>query len=268
MKLTRQDYEHIDDAIEGYIDTHEGVVEEEEIEQMRIIQKKINQIKNSLETAKETSKQIRSTSIKLPNKKLKLENKMEFKDYLEKKEIEKLDEGAGEVIGSILGYATTGLVAAFGGTLLILGGIKAAKGLKGLWQKIFRGAREVFNPSKIIGEIKTDARVNKIKQEMETTKGKYDDELKYVYLAITNKDFTQAREEFEKIPPVLQNNPDVHKSLITEITKTLKQPPIYLASPGNKTYQAIKRVINIRVARAAAAATEMALKETPSDAEE
>jgi hypothetical protein len=185
---------------------------------------------------------------------------MKFKEYLEEKEIQEIDEDVAGTIGNILGYAATGLVIAFGGSLLVLGGIKAVKGLKSLWQKIFKGAREVFNPGSVVREVKTDARVNKVKQEMAQTKRKYDDELKYVYLAITNKDISQAREEFEKLPPVLQNNPDVHKSIITEITKTLKMPPIYIASPGNKTYQAIKKVINIRVAKAAAEATAMALR--------
>jgi len=197
-------------------------------------------------------------------KKMKLEGNMEFEKYLEEKETEQiereLNEDVASFIASALGYGATGLAGAFGGTLLILGGIRAAKGLVGLWKKIAKGTRELFNPSKVIREVKTDARVSKVKQEMIVTKDKYADELKYVYLAITNKDMKQAKEEFDKISPNLQNSPDVHKAIITEITKSLRMPPIYIQSPGNKSYQAIKRVINIRVARAAAAATQMAFE--------
>lgn len=187
---------------------------------------------------------------------------MELKDYLEEKEIKQiekeLNEDAATFIGTALGYGTVGLLGAFGGSLLILGGIKAAKGLKGLWQKIFKGTKELFNPGKVVKEVKTDARVNKVKQQMEVAKRKYEDELKYVYIAIANKDFQQAREEFEKISSNLQNTPDVHKSIITEITKSLRMPPVYIQSPGNKSYQAVKKVINIKLARAAAADVEKA----------
>lgn len=192
---------------------------------------------------------------------------MDFKKYLENKEeeevFEALNEDAAGIIGSILGYGATGLIAAFGGTLLALGGIKAIKGLKGLWQRIFKTGKEVFNPSAVVSTVRTDAKVKKVKDEMAENKRKYESELKYVYIAIANKDWDQAKEEFNKMEATLQNNPDVHKSIITEIVKILKLPPMYYTSPGNSSYQAIKRVINIKVAQAAAKATEMALRNMP-----
>jgi hypothetical protein len=189
---------------------------------------------------------------------------MEFKEFLENKEEEEmtkaLEEDAAGVVGSILGYGAAGLAAAFGGTLLALGGIKAIKGLKGLWQRIFKTGKQVFNPSAVASSVRTDPKVKKVKEEVAEKRKQYESELKYVYIAIANKDWDQAKEEYGKLEASLQNNPDVHKSIIAEIVRVLKTPPIYIQSPGNTSYQAIKKVINIKVARAAAAATDMALR--------
>ena len=136
------------------------------------------------------------------------------------------------------------------------------KGLKLLWSKIFKTGKEVFNPEAVIRDVKTDVKVREVKNKMEENKRKFEEELKYVYLNIANKDFDQAKIELNKVDPSLKNNPDVQKSIIVEITKSMRLPPLYIQSPGNKTYQAIKKVLNIKMARAAAAATEMAFKQS------
>jgi len=189
---------------------------------------------------------------------------MSLKDYLEEQEIKKIDEELNEdavtIIGTALGYGTAGLVAAFGGTLLALGGVKAIKGLAGLWRRIFKNSKEIFKPEKVIREIKTDAVVTKVKKQVASSRDKFKEDLKYVYIAIGNKDFPQASEKFDELPSTLRNNLDARKSIVAEIVKILQAPPIYIQSPGNNTYQAIKKILDIRTARAAAAATEMALK--------
>jgi len=199
------------------------------------------------------------------------DTEVNFKSFLEaseEKEMDKLlSEDAVSVISQILGYSMAGLAGAFGGTLLILGGVKALKGLKSLWDKIFKTGKEVFDPNVIVKEIKTDARVNQVKNKSEETKRKFEEELKYVYLNIANKDFDQAKNEYNKLDASLRNSPDVYKSIITEITRSMQLPPIYVQSPGNKTYQAIKKVINIKVARAAAAATDMAFRQAVGETE-
>ena len=192
---------------------------------------------------------------------------MQFKEYLENSIEEDMDkillkEDAATIIAQILGYGTAGLVGAFGGTLLVLGGVKALKGLKLLWSKIFKTGKEVFNPEAVIRDVKTDVKVREVKNKMEENKRKFEEELKYVYLNIANKDFDQTKIELDKIDSSLKNNPDVQKSIIVEITKSMRLPPLYIQSPGNKTYQAIKKVLNIKMARAAAAATEMAFKQS------
>jgi hypothetical protein len=264
INFTRKELKLIKFALGSKASSWMSQTESEKNQVYRDIATKIEDYLGSTDGVKDATKEIKANATKLPNKKMKLEDTMEFNNYLEEKENDQIDkelnEDVGAFIGKALGYGATGLAGAFGGTLLVLGGVQAVKGLVGLWKRITKNVKGIFKPATVVREMKTDARVQKVSQEMKQTKGKYEDELKYVYLAITNKDFTQAREELEKLPSTIQNSPDVHKSIITEITKSLKMPPIYIASPGNKSYQAIKKVINIRIARAAAAATKLAFE--------
>jgi len=187
----------------------------------------------------------------------------EFRDFLEEKEeidiSKKLNENVVGTIGTALGYGAAGLITAFGATLLTLGGIKAVKGLAKLWKKIFHEFKGKA-PQEIVKEVKLDPKINQIKKDIEKRSRAYEDSLKDVYGAINEKDFALAKQNFEKLDPTLKNNPDVHKAIITEITKVMKLPPLYVQSPGNTTYQKIKQVLGIKIARAAAAATEMAFK--------
>lgn len=189
-----------------------------------------------------------------------------LKEYLTEKDERELEDEINEdvatFVGSALGYTIAGTAAAFGATLLALGGVTAVKGIVNLWRRIFKKAKSIKNPNKIIREIKVDPKINKIKKEVEERSRKYSDVLKDVYGFIEDKEFNQAKEAFSKIPTTTQNNPDVQKAIMTEITRVMKLPPLYVISPGNKTYQAIKKVLNIRVARAAAKATEIAFENT------
>jgi hypothetical protein len=193
----------------------------------------------------------------------------DFKDYLieeEEKQIElELKEDVPQTVANILGFATGGIAIAFGASLLTLGGLTAIKGLKFLWQKIKKTAKDILKPKEIITKAKTDPQVKKIKEEIKETKKKFEDELKHVYIAIGQKDFDTASEEYNNLSSTFQNNPDVIKSIVAEITRVIEQPPIYIQSPGNQTYQAIKKVLNIRIARAAAMATEMAIKSSSTE---
>ena len=197
------------------------------------------------------------------------ENKMNnLRDYLDDKENEEfdnqLDENVFGTIGSILGYTITGALLAFGGTLLVIGGKKYVLKMRDLWKSILgkrkqEPGKEAETPEQIMHEIETDAKVKAERLKIEEKKRAFEDKLTGVYSAIEERDFDKAKQEFYSVDRNLQNNPDVHKAIIMEITKVLKEPPLYVKSPGNNSYQAIKKIINIRVARASAKATEMAL---------
>lgn len=212
---------------------------------------------------------VKEKAQKFPSKPYKLgESKMSLRDFIDDKEEQEFDlelnENIFSVIGTVLGYTLSAGILAFGGTLLILGGKKYVLKMKDLWQKILgakkkeEGEKEI-TPDEVMREIETDVKVKAEKMKVEEKRRTYEDQLREVYTAIEEKDFDRAKEEFYKVERNLQNNPDVHKAIMAEITKVMKEPPLYVKSPGNGTYQAIKKIINIRVARASAKATEMAL---------
>lgn len=197
------------------------------------------------------------------------ENRMNnLRDYLDDKENKEFDEQLDEnilgTIGTILGYTISGALLAFGGTLLVIGGKKYVLKMKDLWKNILgkrkqEPGKEAETPEQIMKNIETDAKVKAERIKIEEKKRAFEDKLTGVYSAIEEKDFDKAKQEFYNVDRNLQNNPDVHKAIILEIAKVLKEPPLYVKSPGNNSYQAIKKIINIRVARASAKATEMAL---------
>ena len=100
------------------------------------------------------SDKIKANADKLPKKKMKLEGKMNLTNYLEEREVKdierQLNEDATTFIANVLGYGATGLAGAFGGTLLVLGGVKAVRGLAGLWRKIAKNVKSIFNPANVI----------------------------------------------------------------------------------------------------------------------
>jgi len=183
-----------------------------------------------------------------------------FDEYYEDID-EDLNEDATAVLGQALGYSATGLFIAFGGTLLAYGGVKAIETLVRLWKRIIRTAKNIKNPYEINRELKSDDLVKRETVKLQQAQRKYEDNLKRVYDAIEKKDWELAREEFLSISKTLQNLPDINKAVIGEIVKVTKEPPLYIKSPGNVSYQAIKKVLNIKVARAAATATELKMKE-------
>jgi hypothetical protein len=194
-----------------------------------------------------------------------MENKMDLQEYLEEKEelemTKRLEEDAAAVIGSVLGYGAVGLIAAFGGTLLALGGVKAVSALTKLWRKIIGTAKGIRKtPTEVIREVKADTLVKKEKAKIETAEDRYRDELQDVLKAIAEKDLDTAKVEFDALSPSIRNLPDVRKVIIADLTKVFGEPPMYVTSPGNVTYKAIKTILGIKTARAAAMATEMAIK--------
>lgn len=190
---------------------------------------------------------------------------MLFREYIDNKEEEQmtkeLNEDAAMAIGRLLGYGTVGLVIAFGGSLLIYAGVKATSVLVKLWKKIIKSAKSIGdNPAKVIRAVKTDNMVKREKTKIDTAETKYKEDLKDVISAIQEKDFATAKQEFMSLSPGLKNLPDISKIIIKEITKALEEPPLYVVSPGNGTYKAIKQILGIRIARAAAQATRMSIE--------
>jgi len=195
-----------------------------------------------------------------------------FQEYIsEQEEIalseELLSEDAAAIVAGILAIPTIAALGAWGASIAAGAYYKflsstVDKTVK-IWKKIFSDFKSRITKERVAENIRDmahDPKVRKQMQETEKNKRIYEDELKEVYSAIDSKDFEGAKKAFNQVPKELQNNPDVYKVIIAEVSRVLKEPPLYVSSPGNKTYQAIKKIINIRVARAAAMATKMAIE--------
>ena len=195
-----------------------------------------------------------------------------FKEFYNDKEEKQLDEellneDAVTIVMATLALPSIVAVMAWGGSLLFTSYLKGLGFITGkvirMWQKAFSDIRSFVNTenvNKVVRDVARDPKTQDQVRKAERNKRAFASELKEVYDAIEKKDFSAAKEEFDKTAKFIQNNPDVHKVIISEISRVLKEPPIYIASPGNDTYQAIKKIINIRVAKASAYATKLTME--------
>lgn len=200
-----------------------------------------------------------------------------LQEYISLKEEKQLDEellteDVATVIMGILAVPSVVALTAWGASWVATSYVSAltkiTNSITRMWKKMFSNLKGIDQESikKNVKEMARDPRTRKVLKQTEEKKRAFEDELKEVFSAIESKDFVEAKRSFNAVAKDIQNNPDVHKVIISEISRVLNEPPLYVTSPGNKTYKAIKQVINIRVARAAALATKMAIeKELKND---
>ena len=207
-----------------------------------------------------------------------------FKEYYTIKEEEKLDEEmmneeVTSIIISTLAFPSVFVMMAWASSVILTAYFRKMSGIIGKiirnWRELFKEIHSIITKEVVedtLNNLKNDPKVQQENSRSERNKRAFAEELKEVYNAIERKDFETAKEELKKTPKYVQNNPDVHKVIIKEVSRVLSEPPIYVSSPGNKTYQAIKKVINIQVAKAAAYATKITLeknvKKGPAETEE
>ena len=199
---------------------------------------------------------------------------MEFSKYYNKYEDEVIKEGIEAALSSfgefmskhgpdILGFSLLGNFILFGLVLLFYGNILTLGKIATIFRKGYDRAKEVKDiitgKDVDVKQISQNPGALKQRRALEKTQDKFGEDLSDVFNEIKQKDWDNAREEYKALSPQIRNNVEVQKIIIAEITKTLKEPPLYVKSPGNSTYQAIKKVINIKVAQASAAAVEKAL---------
>ena len=186
-----------------------------------------------------------------------------FRDYLEDKQ---LDEGIISALGILAGTVFMGIPAAIwaavGASWIITGWLKGIKKGRNKLKNIWKSFKEDLTDEEINKKIKNITSSPEVKKQLdkiEKAEEKYSNELSNVYSAIENKDWNLASEKFNSLSSSIRNNPDVVSVIINKISEVNEEPPLYTNSPGNSTYQAIKKIINIRTAKAAADATKKAL---------
>src|SRR5574344_54618 len=152
----------------------------------------------------------------------------------------------------ILGIGAAGILSAWIISLLCLGASKAGT-------KMY----ENFKNSKLGNVGKFKESFNKEK------KRKFEDVLGGVYKSIEEDDFDSAHEEYMKLSNAQRAMPEINQSVIEACTKHCGEPPLYVKTPGNSTYQRSKQGNgDIRIARAAALAVQEKIKQMAAEDEE
>ena len=184
-----------------------------------------------------------------------------FRDYLEEKQ--QLDEGIHTdgpiIIPRIIYHISLGSFILSKINPIITPGIKIRNKLRNIW-KLFKEGLTDQEFEERIDDISNSPEVKKQMDKIKKVEDKFSKELAEVYYSIEKKDWKSASENFNSLSSSLRNNPDVVSVIINKISEVNGEPPLYTNSPGNSTYQAIKKIINIRTARAAAEATKKALE--------
>lgn len=184
-----------------------------------------------------------------------------FKEYYLNEE-EELNEDIMQTIADIFGYTAIGVAVAFGASLLGLGLSASVKGLVSIWRKIVSNVKSLKgeNARDVSNELKKDPKVRKIINSGERQKNEFEEELGDLFGSIEKGKISEIKDEYEKLNSTIKDLPQVKRVIVQELTKKFG-PPLYYKSPGNQGYQAIKKIIDIKTARAAAYATQKAIEE-------
>lgn len=181
-----------------------------------------------------------------------------FREFYEDKENEELNEVdlATASIAGLLGIPVA-LALGYGGSWLtyryarmnkklVMRMVKTWENFKNLFKK-GEGEKKV---EKTLDTISKSAEVQKAVREVDKIREKYAEPLEALYEAIEKKDIDNAENIFDRLEEKYKNNPEVRTALIDKIFEVYDEPPIYISSPGNDTYQAIKSILGQKTAKA------------------
>lgn len=131
---------------------------------------------------------------------------------------------------------------------LFLGIVNNIKAVGDVFRKDKKEAKEKVE--KTINTIEKKPEVKKASREVEKIHDKYSKELDTIYSAIDDKEIEKARKIFFDMPENKRENPEVKLAITQHILEVYEEPPIYVVSPGNDTFQAIKKILGQKIARA------------------
>jgi len=192
-------------------------------------------------------------------------NLKEYIDNRDEQDFELLHEDFGMTAAIVLGIATIPLLTAYGGALIMAAYSKAINKTSNAVLSLVKQSKENItsigkeDADIVIKNIVADAPTQRAKKQTEIQKREYEDELGDVYDKIKEGDIDNASKLFKSKKGSYQYDPDIQRVIILELTKFYGEPVMYQQSPGNKTYAAVKKFFNIRVARAAAEAVQRAI---------
>ena len=194
-----------------------------------------------------------------------------FKEYLEEQEEQDfiLNEN---VSAEVFGEAGMYSLAILGAGVLLNKIIKNSKSslsktkknLK-IWLIGLKGkSKEKVDIETSFDRIKENPMVRQEVNKQNLLIDKYEPILSEVYKKIDLKDATGTIEELKKVS-IKKTNTDLNKVIVLKSTESFGEPPLHFGNTGNETYLFIKRVLGIKVARAAAEVIKVSMKKFSSE---
>ncbi len=201
------------------------------------------------------------------------ENKEELNESSTVSFLASLGIGAGSVVvGSLLAG-----MAIYGAVFIVYGYTKAQSkiviSIARLWKSlknIISSTKEEINidQSEIKGAIKDaqrDPKVIKALDKMDIVKQKYMEELNDVFESLNQKKWKEAKVRLSNKDSDIKNDTIVKNIIIAEIVKIVGEPVMFVASPGNESFRAVKEIFDLRTAKMTSDATMEFLKKNLTD---
>lgn len=180
-----------------------------------------------------------------------------LREYIEEKECDEVfSEGfIMNTIGKLLGFGASAVLYAWIAALLIKGGSKAINSIS----RSFTG-KDRIKFEKAVKEAKKSPAVQEQMIKQEEKKNKYEDELSEVLDAINKNNVEKAAEEFKKLDTSKQNSTEIKQLIIDACSKNFGYVISNTPTPGTPTFKAIRAILGLPEAKAAAAAFEQGIK--------
>ena len=204
-----------------------------------------------------------------------------FSEYIFENEEKQLDESVGATLGSLgigVGGAIAGSVlaglAVYGAVLVVYGYTKAQSKIIIAITKLWRSLKSVISGTKdfvnnkegdvrgAIRDAQRDPKVVRAIDKMDIVKQKYSEELNDVFESLNQKKWKEAKDKLAKKHDDVKNNPIVRSIIIAEIVKITGEPVMFVASPGNESFRAVKDIFDLKTAKMASDATIEFLKKS------
>lgn len=183
-------------------------------------------------------------------------------DLYKEKEEQELKEGflAGvQTAATVLGYSALSGITAFGGAMLVAAAVrgKAGSKIKNFFRKI---AGKDIDMKKGANKLKNKSGVKSAFDEYKSSS--VSRELGEVLNAIRRKDYEDATREYKASG--LVGDPEAIRIMSLAVTEAFEEPPLYYISPGNESYQFLKRIVGPRTAKAVSDSVIYALNKNKS----
>lgn len=172
-----------------------------------------------------------------------------LREFVEEKECDEIfSEGfITDTIGHMLGFAGTGVAYAWMVSLILKGGKKAVESIKRTL-----GSEDKKKFEEAYKEVKKSPAVKEQDIKQREVKNKYEDELENVIRAIDKNDVETAAEEFKKLDSQLQNSVEAKRVIIDACSRNFGYVISGNPTPGTPTFKAIRNIMGLPVAKAAA----------------